>query len=420
LDEARLSFIDFILPLVRHRKLIAGLVGAAAVAAVAAAFVMPKSWRASVTLLPPERRMDNPLFLPGGVDVGASLRGISLRHVATPTDIFVAILKSRNVRQALVERLGLAEEYGVGAIGALRSKTDIRVSPDGIIVVRVVASSPEKAAEVANGYVDELDRVNRNLALKEAAAVRQFVERELEQAKTRLASAEETLREFQERHGAIEVTEQARAIISAAATLRAQIVAAEVELGVLRRTHDAAHPDVVAARDYVNELKLRLAEIEGEKDPAIVRVSREADGEASGRASGAGPADSNEENPQASGEIFPPLSRMPALGLEFGRLLRDVKTEEAVMALLTEQYHRARIEERRSLPTVRVLDPAFPPERTFRPRRFFMVALAAGVSLFLSILLAYGLDIVERIRNDPERYSGVHGVIQDLRKGLRR
>ena len=87
--------------------------------------------------------------------------------------------------------------------------------------------------------------------------------------------------------------------------------------------------------------------------------------------------------------------------------------------LLTEQFHRARIEERRSLPTVRVLDEAVPPERRYRPRRTIMVVFATGAAFFASLMLAYLLEIVSRIRHDPERYAGIHEMAHDLRKGFR-
>lgn len=413
-EAADVGLADFVLPLIRRRRLIAGLVAVVAVASVIAALVWPKSWRASATLLPPERRMDNPLFVPGGFEgLGASLRGISLRHVATPSDIFVAILESRNVAEALVERFGLQEEYDVRsltkAVKRLQSESEVTVTREGTIRVSATAGSAELAADLANAFVEELDRVNRTLANQEAVAIREFVEKELAESKDRLSAAEDELRSFQETHGAVEVTEQARAVIAAAAAIRAQILTAEVDLGVLLRTRDESHPEVQRARDYLAELRLRLAEIEGEDESALAGGTQ------------AGPVEPTAppEPETAEPEVFPPLSKMPSLGLRYGRLLREVKTEEAVVALLTEQYHRARIEERRSLPTVRVLDAAVPPERRYRPRRTMLVLLCTGLAFVAAVGLAYSLEIVDRIRRDPVRYAPLHRLAGDLRKGIR-
>jgi capsule polysaccharide export protein KpsE/RkpR len=401
---------DFVLPLWTRRRAIVICVAAAAVIAVAAALLWPKSYRATTTLLPPERRMDNPVFAPGAMEgLGASLRGITLRHVATPTDVFVAILESRSVRETLVERFGLREDYRTKSLERagkrLAKDTAVQTTQDGMITVAAVARSAEKAAAIANGYVEELDRVNRTIATQEAAAIRAFVEKELAEAHVRLAACEDTLLVFQEKHGAIEVGEQARAVIMAASQIRARILNEEVQLGVLRRTRDDSHPEVVDQMALISELRARLSEIEGPARTSGAVVER-ADSASTTAAE------------SRSRDVFPPLSSVPELGFQYARLLREVKTEEAVVTLLTEQVHWARIEEKRSLPTVRVLDRAVPPERRWRPRRTLFVAATVAAALALSIVASYALEVAQRIRRDPVRYASLHALARDVRRGL--
>ncbi len=424
MPESSVSFADFAMPLVRRRRFIFWSVVTVAVAAIIVSLLWPQSWRASVTLLPPERRMDNPLFIPGGFEaIGASLRGITLRHVATPTDVFIAILESRNVAETLIERFDLMEDYDTSklekAIKQLRKDSRIETTRDGMIRVSAIANSPQKAADLANAYVEELDRVNRTLAFREATAIREFIERELDEAKLRLAAAEESLRTFQERHGAIHMPEQAKAVIAAAAQLRAQILAAEVELGVLKRTRDDSHPEVLAARDLVNELRRRLEEIEGTREMELTTKSPSDGAELTGAGGSAGGAKGVADETEPVPEVFPPLSKVPELGLHYKRLYREVETEDAIVILLTEQYHRARIEERRSLPTVRVLDTAKPPERRWWPRRSLMVIVATAAAFVLAVILAYSFEIIARVRENPEKYAGLHEAARELRKGLR-
>jgi uncharacterized protein involved in exopolysaccharide biosynthesis len=188
------------------------------------------------------------------------------------------------------------------------------------------------------------------------------------------------------------------------------MLTAEVELGVLRRTRDDSHPDVQTARAVLNELRARLKEMEG-----TAPIRPEITGVAPGESTPAKDAPA----PKERRDIFPPLSRVPELGFRYGRLLREVKTEEAVVALLTEQFHWARIEEKRSLPTVRVLDRAVPPERRWRPRRTLLVATIVAGAVAFSVLAAYALEILDRIRKQPERYATLHGLARDFRRGLR-
>ncbi len=270
---------DFVLPLWSRRRGILLAVAAAAIASVVAALLWPKSYRATATLLPPERRMDNPLFAPGAMEgLGASLRGITLRHVATPTDVFVAILESRSVREALVERFDLKGEYRTKSLERagkrLAKNTAIHTTQDGMIAIAAVASSADKAASIANGYIEELDHVNRTIASQEASAIRAFVEKELTAARARLIACEDTLRMFQETHGAVEMGEQARAVIMAASQIRAKILNEEVQLGVLRRTRDDSHPEVIEQRALIHELRARLSEIEGRAPSGSPSVER--------------------------------------------------------------------------------------------------------------------------------------------------
>jgi tyrosine-protein kinase Etk/Wzc len=423
-SESSVSFADFAMPLVRRRRFIFWFVVIVAVVAIVASLLWPQSWRASVTLLPPERRMDNPLFIPGGFEaIGASLRGITLRHVATPTDVFIAILESRNVAEALIDRFDLMDDYDTSklekAVKRLRKDTLIETTRDGMVRVSAIANSPQKAADLTNGYVEELDRVNRTLAFREATAIREFIERELDEAKVRLAAAEESLRTFQERFGAIHMPEQAKAVIAAAAQLQAQILAAEVELGVLKRTRDDSHPEVIAAQDLVSELRRRLEEIEGTRETELTTESPREVRELSGTADSPGGDEGTEGEAEPVPEVFPPLSKVPELGLHYKRLYREVETEDAIVTLLTEQYHRARIEERRSLPTVRVLDTAKAPERRWWPRRSLIVIVATAAAFVLAVILAYLFEIVARVRENPEKYAGLHEAARELRKGLR-
>jgi uncharacterized protein involved in exopolysaccharide biosynthesis len=161
---------------------------------------------------------------------------------------------------------------------------------------------------------------------------------------------------------------------------------------------------VQTARALLNELQARLREIEGNAPSTQGTVEK-----GSGKSA---------TEPQRR-EVFPPLSRVPEIGFQYGRLLREVKTEEAVTALLTEQFHWAKIEEKRSLPTVRVLDRAVPPERRWRPRRTLMVVVTAAMALAVAVVVSYAFEIAGRVRRQPERYATLHDLARDFRRGLR-
>ena len=101
---------------------------------------------------------------------------------------------------------------------------------DGMINISVEDRDPRRAAELANGYVDQFRDLSQHLAITEASQRRLFFERELEQAKNNLATAEEALAQTEVKTGVIQPDSQARALIESASALRAQITAREVQI----------------------------------------------------------------------------------------------------------------------------------------------------------------------------------------------
>ncbi len=89
----------------------------------------------------------------------------------------------------------------------------------------------------------------------------------------------------------------------------------------------------------------------------------------------------DETDPSA---LYPSLRQMPVLAVRWADLYRQVKVKETVFDLLTEQYELARIEEVKSIPSVRVIDPpSWPEKKSFPPRLIMILALTT-----LSVLTA--------------------------------
>ncbi len=93
----------------------------------------------------------------------------------------VALLKSRTTEYAMVERYQLQAEYHMRYVSSARAHWEKMTSidsglKDGLIRLSVTDRDPQRAAELANGWVDEYRHVTANLALTEAAQRRMFFE----------------------------------------------------------------------------------------------------------------------------------------------------------------------------------------------------------------------------------------------------
>ena len=93
-----------------------------------------------------------------------------------------------------------------------------------------------------------------------------------------------------------------------------------------------------------------------------------------------------------------PFTKLPGMEMELVRLTRELKIQETVFTLLTQQHEQAKIAEARDTPVVQVLDKAVPAEWKSKPKTTLNMAIAGALSLFMGIFLAFFLEYVERVR----------------------
>jgi tyrosine-protein kinase Etk/Wzc len=376
--EDEVSLVDYALVVWRSRWMIATL----CVIALAGAFVMstllPKTYESTATVLAPKEGPTGSLL--GGLAASAGLFqqvvGPSLPSLTPNRDLLISVLKSRTIADAVVTRFNLQqryrERYREDAINRLRRVTTVSLTKEGVVAVKIEDSEATQAAEMANYYVELLDRLVAQYSRGEAGRQRGFLTAQLASAKVDLDTAEQELRRFQERNRAIVLQEQTKGAIEAAARLKGEIIAAEVQLQAMRNFATEANPEIVILRRRLDEMKRQLAQMQyGDGTAAPV-----ADG--------------------ARRDFSVPFAKVPEVGLELARLTRDVKIQETLVTLLTQHGEQARLVEAKDVPVVQVLDRAVPAERPVRPRTAVNVAVAVAASLLIGVFLALFIDSSKR------------------------
>lgn len=396
-EDERISLYSYLSILIAYRRFIfLNFLGVCVAVAILSLF-LPSWYTASTTLLPPRREglglgMGLTSSLAGGLsEFGTSM---SLPLMTSPSDVIAAILKSRSVALAVVEKENLMKTYHTkteeNALRELFSHTEVKVTPEGLISLSFEDKDRVKAADVANCFVEELDRVNRETNTSQAKNARIFIGERLVQTKRDLSEAEENLKEFQEENKAVSLDEQMKASIEGAADLKAQMVAAEIELNVLSKTMSSSHPQIQGLKSKINELKRQLDIWE------VGNQKVESEGKKS---------------------LDVPFAEVPALSMELARLIREVKIQSAVFELLTNQYEQYKIQETRDTPTIQVLDKAFPPERKSKPKRAFLVGIAGIVSLATSVIFVFGLEYFKKSKErSPQEFERIQTLLGAWRK----
>lgn len=383
-QEDEINLLDLLIVLAKHKKLILGLPFAAALLAAAVSLLMPNVYTATARILPPQQGQSTASAMLGqlGALVGAAGGSLGLKN---PNDLYVGMLRSRTVADRLIERHKLQERYAqqtlVETRKALEEASAISAGKDGIIAIEVDDEDPKFAAELANAYVDELQRLNQTLAVTEAAQRRLFFERQLKQTKDSLTQAEVELKKVQQATGVVQLDAQGKAAIEAVAALRAQIAAREVELAAVRTFATEQNPDY-------QRLIQELAGLRGQ----LARFER--GGETS---------------------ALPSAGKLTEAGLDYVRKLREVKYQETVFELLARQFEAAKLDEARNASLIQVLDKAVPPDLKSKPRRALIVLLAALTAGFVAVILAFMRETRERTLQDPEQAERYRLLGQHLR-----
>jgi len=374
-QEDEISLLDLLIVLAKHKKLILGLPFLAALLAAGYSLLLPNIYTGTTKILPPQQNQSSAAAMLAQLGGLAGAAGGAL-GIKNPNDLYIGMLKSRTLADSLIQRFELQKVYEAKTMfdtrSALGASTRIAAGKDGIITIDFDDKDTKRAAAVANAYVEELYKLTQTLAVTEASQRRLFFEKQLTLAKDNLATAEVALRQTQERTGLIKLDDQGRAIIESVARMRAEIAAKEVQLGAMRTFATEHNPDYVLLAQQLGGLRAQLVKLE--------------------KASNVG-----------QGDIFVPTGKVPEVGLEYVRKVRDVKYHEVLFELLARQYEIARVDEARDTSIIQVLDKAIEPERKSKPKRSLIVLLTALVFGFLAVLWAFIKEARERARQNPQQ-----------------
>jgi tyrosine-protein kinase Etk/Wzc len=374
------GLLDLLILLCRRKQLLLRSTLAAAVLSMAVAFLLPNRYTATANILPPQQSPSLASSLIGQMGPLGSVAALAQKDLGlkNPNDLYIAMLRSRTVEDALIHRFGLLQVYRARKMSEARhdleTASGIALGKEGLVTIAVEDHDPRRAAEMANAYVDELRRLTQDFAVTEASQRRLFFERQLQLAKNNMADAEQALKHAEQKTGIIEPEGQAKIILESVVKLRAAIAAKEVELESRRLFSTEQNPDLVLGEQELSGMRAELSRLEKR-----------------------GPASETEISP---GSL--PAGDVPEAGLEYLRKLRDLKYAETIFELLARQYEAARLDEARNAAVIQVLDPAIEPDRKSGPPRTLIVSLTTLAALFGSAGWVIAAGALRRMRSHPD------------------
>ncbi len=375
--EFEINLLDVAIVLAKHIKLLVALPLVAALIAAIMAFQSPDIYTADTTFMPPEQAgsassmlssLSSLSSLSGLLGGGGGGAGMS------PGSNYIAVIKSRTLRDDMVKRFNLLGIYHTKSLesarNALAGQTLVKSSKDdGLITIQITDTNPKRAALLANGYVEVLLKKNNELALSEASQTRLAAEQEFLKAKNRLGDAESAIKQLQEKTGLITVGPQI-------SMLQNLIKSTERQLAELSLSTTPNNPDYIKTRQKLNNLQTEIGKAQ-------------------------------------AGSNY--VSKAPERILDFTHKTRDLKYAEALYQMALQQLTIARIDESKASSSIQVIDCAVVPEKKSGPFRSTTVLFAAAGGLFIAVILAFLVEAYHRSKTNGESVAQLKTLKSYLR-----
>ena len=381
-DDDEISLLDLLQVVVDNLRLLVLAPLAVGVLTLGYTFTIAPTFNATTTFLPPQQQQSGAAAMLAGLGALGGLAG-AVGGIKSPTDQYVAFLKSNSVQDALIERFKLTDRYGsefrTGTRAALAGNVQIASGKDGLISIDASDTEPAFAAQLANAYVEELRILLNRIAVTEAQQRRLFFENQLNATKDNLVTAEQALKSSGVNSGVLNANPQAA--VEGLARLTAGIRAQEIKLASMRGYLTESAPDFKQAQVEMAALRGQLARYEREQ-PVLAGDNKDAS--------------------------------------DYIAKYRDFKYQETLFELFTKQYEMARIDESREGSVIQVLDIAETPERKSKPKKALIAMLATLATGFAMLLFVFIRQALRGAAQSPESAEKLHRLRSAWRNALGR
>jgi tyrosine-protein kinase Etk/Wzc len=378
--------IEALTQLARRKWLISKVTGISVLAGLILCFALPVRYTAITSIMPPKQTQSTTSFLNSQIGMGSLADAAGGGLLKDPNAIYIGLLKSRPIADAIIQEFGLMKVYRSRDMTAARKKlennTQVTSEKSSLISISVVDGDKQRAADMANAYTEQLRILSKTISVTEASRRRLFFEEQLKGQREALITAEVALQQVELSKGLVHLDMQANVIIGGLAALRGQIAAKQVELQALQSYSTEHNPDVQLVEREISSLQSEAAQMEQHGQPA--------------------------------GYSAMGLKDVPKAGLDYVRAERELQYQQSFFDLLLRQYEAARLDEAKEAAVIQVVEPAIEPERKSSPERLEIILLSAALGLFLGYVVVRYLHWMEVELSDPERARALHALRRAL------
>jgi len=344
------------------------------VAAYLYARSLPVFFKATINCVPP--RSDNSIMGNALGGLSNTLKDIGLSKMAGKSSEgyeFIVLLYTRALRDSMIKRYKLHEEYDLQGESMLSVREEfdknleIEYMQEGNYTITIWSRSPEKAAEMCEGFVEEANAITNRVQREEATKAASYLETRMAKMDSSLNALSDSLAMFARKYLIFSPPDQARAASTALATGKAQVLQQETLLGLLQQSYGADDPQVRTQRQLVTELQKQYSRMETQ--------------------------------PGIAGKLS--ISDGAGVGVRYMRVYSEFEAFSRIKAFLMPTLEQTHLDMNKTSPSLLVIDHPEPAEKKDKPKRTLIAggaALGAGILTTCWFMIAFAWSQYKRTR----------------------
>jgi len=364
-EGKKIDLLDYLVILVKWKKfLILLLLPTMIITYLAIYFIVEEQFDAEALIIPAEdTSMGGIASLIGNLDVNLPF---DLGGSSPEMGLYSTIIYSRTNLQKVIDKFNLYEVYKLSpeardykkkALDQLESNLSATETDFGAFSLEVRVNSPELAANIINFIIDELNSTLIRIRTEKSKNNRIFLQDRIVEIRENLRASEDSLIVYQSETGIIQPEEQFKGIVEAFTTIETELIARKIQKSILEKIKGEQSMDVTNMQFEIEETEKKLVELKKHGEPS---------------------------------GIIPSLQTLPEKAVNYFRIIREVEINSAILEFVLPLYEQSKIEEKKDIPTLQVIDYAIPPEqKSYPPRTIITLIITFGVFItaFFFILI---------------------------------
>ncbi len=358
-EDKKIDFLDYLVILIKWKKfLILLLLPTMIITYLAIYFLIEEQFDAEALIIPAEdTSMGGIASLIGNLDVNLPF---DLGATSSPEmGLYNTIIYSRTNLQRVIDKYNLYEvykltpeikDYKKKAVEILENNISAIETEFGAFSLEVRANSPELAANIANFIIDELNSTLIRIRTEKSRNNRIFLQDRIVEIRENLRNSEDSLIIYQSVSGIIQPEEQFKGMVEAYSSIETELIAKKIQKSILENIKGKQSIEVTNMQFEIEEIQRKLGELKKRGEPS---------------------------------GIFPSLETLPEKAINYFRIMREVEINSAILEFVLPIFEQAKIEEKKDIPTLQVIDYGIPPEKkSYPPRTIITLVITFGVFIF--------------------------------------